>query len=513
MLPSNLGYLFEASVALQPAQPALLQGDDIVSFGQLDARCNQVANALRELGVRIGDRVAIMSSNDYRFIEMLFGTIRLGAVAVPVNVRMGDDAISHIVADSDSPVIVANTDLAPRALAVSRRVPNIKHLICVGGAGGAAVDYDSLVAAQPSSFPRRTASPDEICLQPYTSGSTGKPKGVLLSHASQIWSADMMRKVDMVDHTDRALVAVPLFHKNAMVAAVKPYLLAGGSLVILPEFDAAKVVEAIEQFRITFITGTPAMYKLVLQHCNTSRQYDVSSLRFALCGSAVVSESLLAGFQAIFRCPLVEVYGLTEGGVPVANTRCGFGKRGSCGRKVPGSEVRIVSEDGVTELGPDQIGELVVKNPALAKGYWKRPAEMAEKFKNGWLFTGDLMKQDRDGFYYFVGRKDDMINVSGEKVYPKEVEEVLATHPNVKDVAVVPAPHPVKGHVPVAFVVERSTGTSSEEEIKNFFLQRGAPYAHPRRVRFVESLPLLGTGKLDRTALKRLADETGETPA
>jgi long-chain acyl-CoA synthetase len=507
VLPSNLGYLFDASVALQPAQPALIQGGTVVSYGQLDARCNQVANALHDIGVSIGDRVALMFNNDCRFVETLFGTIRLGAVPVLVNVRMGDDAVSHIVADSESVVIVANADLAARALAVSRRVSAVRHLICVGGAGGAATDYESLLEGQLSSFPRRTVSPDEICLQPYTSGSTGKPKGVLLSHSGQVWNADTMRKATMVDHRDRALVAGPLFHKNAMVAAVKPFLLAGGAVVILPEFDAAKVIAAIEEFQITYITGTPAMYKLLLQHCSAEQQYDVSSLRFALCGSAVVSESLLADFQKVFRCPLVEIYGLTEGGVPVLNTRCGFNKRGSCGRLVPGSEVRIVAEDGINELGPDQIGELVVRNPALAKGYWKRPAETREKIKDGWLSTGDLMKQDRDGFYYFVGRKDDMINVSGEKVYPKEVEELLATHPNVKDVAVVPAPHPLKGHVPVAFVVERSTGTSTEEEIKGFFLQRGAPYAHPRRVHFVDNLPVGGTGKIDRAALKRLADE------
>ncbi len=513
MLPSDLGYLFEASVALQPAQPDVIQGNAVVSFEQLDARCNQVANALCGLGVSIGDRVAIMCGNDYRFLEMVFGTIRLGAVPVLINIRMGDDAVSHIVADSDSVVIMANADLATRALAVSRRTPNIKHLICVGGAGGAAIDYESLMEAQVPSFPRRTVSPDDICLQPYTSGSTGRPKGVLLSHRSQIWNADTMRKVSMVDHRDRALVAVPLFHKNAMVAAVKPFLLAGGTLVILPEFDAGKVVAAIEQSQITYITGTPAMYKLVLQHYRDSPHHDVSSLRFALCGSAVVSESLLLEFQSVFRCPLVEIYGLTEGGVPVANTRGGFAKRGSCGRLVPGSEVRIVADDGVVELGPDQIGELVIRNPALASGYWKRPAEAAQRFKDGWLFTGDLMKQDHDGFHYFVGRKDDMINVSGEKVYPKEVEEVLSTHPNVKDVVVVPAAHPLKGHVPVAFVVERSKGASSDEDIKNFFLQRGAPYAHPRKVHFVDSLPVGGTGKVDRVALQRLADDTRETPA
>ena len=167
--------------------------------------------------------------------------------------------------------------------------------------------------------------------------------------------------------------------------------------------------------------------------------------------------------------------------------------------------MKLVADDGVTEVGPDTPGELVTRNPGLAKGYWKLPEVTAKRFRDGWLHTGDLLRRDADGFFYFVGRKDDMFNVSGENVYPKEVEDVLLRHPNIRDACVVPAPHELKGWVPVAFVTERAPGTTSAEDLKAFFLERGAPYAYPRRVVFLDALPLTGTGKLDRQGMKQQA--------
>jgi acyl-CoA synthetase (AMP-forming)/AMP-acid ligase II len=235
----------------------------------------------------------------------------------------------------------------------------------------------------------------------------------------------------------------------------------------------------------------------------------VSSLRFGVCGSAEVPEELLDEFKRVFKAGIAESYGLTEGGpVPLTNTRWGLKKRGSCGMAYPDSEVRIVDDTGC-DTPTGEVGELLVRNPGLAKGYWKLPDVTAKKFRDGWLQTGDLMRRDADGYYYFVGRKDDMINVAGENVYPKEVEDMLLAHPNLRDACVVPAPHGTKGEVPVAFVVERERGRTSEDDVKRFFLERGAPYAHPRRVVFLDALPLGGTGKLDRSALKTRARELG----
>ena len=503
MLPDNVGRLFDVPLALVPDRVAIIQGDRELTFAELDARCNRMANALRELGVGPGDRVALMFSNDFRFLESLFGPMRLGAVAVPLNTRMGDDALQYVVDDAEAVVMIANRAMAERARGLAARVPRLKHLIVEGPAADGALEYEPLLAAVSPALERRPTGADEICMQPYTSGSTGKPKGVLLAHGGQIWNADALRKAALVDDTERGLVAVPLFHKNAMAGVVKPFLLAGGSMVILAAFDAREVIQTIDRHRVTYLTGVPAMYKMILAETETLSLADMSSVRYAVVGSAEVPDELMAEFKRVFtRAEIAESYGLTEGGpVPVTNTRWGFKKRGSCGLAFPGSDVDLVDEAGRVVDG-EGVGELITRNPGLAQGYWKLPEVTARKFRDGWLHTGDLLRRDADGYYYFIGRKDDMINVAGENVYPKEVEDILLHHPGLRDACVVPAPHAVKGEVPVAYVVAREGASPSEADVKAFFLERGAPYAHPRRVVFLAALPLGGTGKLDRTALR-----------
>jgi acyl-CoA synthetase (AMP-forming)/AMP-acid ligase II len=506
VLPSNLGHLFDAPLKLSPDGPAVLQDETVVTFEELDARCNRMANALRGLGVGAGDRVALLFTNHWKFLESLFAPMRLGAVPVPLNTRMSDEALAFVLEDSEASVLVANGETAERALKLGRGAPAVRRIVADAPEAPGFLSYESLLESSPRELPRRRTEPDEVSMQPYTSGSTGKPKGVLLTHGGQIWNADVLRKEIHVDDTERALVSVPLYHKNAMAGAVKPFLLGGGSLAILPGFDARRVIEAIERYRVTYLTGVPAMYKMILAEKDALERHDVGSVRYAICGSAEVPEELLEEFQRVFGAPIAESYGLTEGGpVPLVNSRWGLKRRGSCGMAFPGCDVKLLSEDGTREVVPGEVGELVTRNPGLAKGYWKRPEATSARFREGWLHTGDLMRRDADGFYYFLGRKDDMINVAGENVYPKEVEDVLLRHPNLRDVCVVPAPHPVKGAVPVAFVVEREKGKTTEEEAKAFFLERGAAYAHPRRVFFLDALPLGGTGKIDRAALREKA--------
>jgi len=512
MLPQNLGHLFDVPLQLQPTAPAVLQDDVVLTFRDLDERCNRMANALATLGIRAGDRIALMFSNDYRFIESLLGAMRLGAVPVPLNIRMGDEAILYVIADSEAVALIANSDMADRASCLIPHVAGIRHFVVDGDATGKAINYNQMLQAASPGFARRKTAPDEVCLQPYTSGSTGKPKGVLLTHGGQIWNTDVLCKLEAFDDTERALVAVPLYHKNAMVGAVKPMLLSGGSVVILPGFDPVQVIRSIARYKVTYMTGVPAMFSMILSQKEELLRNDVKSLRYAVCGSAEVSEELVSEFQAAFpEAIIAESYGLTEGGPdPIGNCRYGLIKRGSCGRQIPCSEVKIVGEDGVTELGYNEVGELITRNPGLAKGYWKLPEVTKKKFRDGWLYTGDLMRRDEDGFFFFVGRKDDMINVSGENVYPKEIVDILLRHPNVRDASVVPVRHPIKGTVPVAFIVQSQNGSTSAEELKQFFLKYGAPYAYPRRIYFLESMPLSGTGKVDRAQLAKLAAEFDE---
>ena len=509
-LPENLGYLFDEPLERDPSAIAVYQDDRRLRYDELNARCDRLANVLIDLGVRAGERVALLFDNDSRFLESCFGAMRVGAVPVPLNIRMGDDALAFILDDCEAKVLVASAGMSSRARVLTPRVPRVRDLVVDEESPADATAYEAALSQASDDLPRQRTEPDAVCMQPYTSGSTGKPKGVLLTHHGQVWNADVLRGAFGIDARERGLVAVPLYHKNAMSGTVKPFLIAGGSFVILNGFDPVRVIEAIERHRVTYMTAVPAMFKMMLAEKDALARHDVGSVQYVVCGSAEVPEELFSEFERVFGAPMAESYGLTEGGpVPVVNRRGSTLKRGSCGTAYPGSEAKLVAEDGLTEVDDDRPGELVTKNPGLALGYWKRPEATVEKFRDGWLHTGDFMRRDSDGYFYFLGRRDDMINVAGENVYPKEVEDLLLRCPGVRDVCVVPMPDAVKGSVPVAFVVESEPGACSETELREFTLARGAPYAHPRRIFFLDALPLGGTGKVDRAELARRV-ETAE---
>jgi long-chain acyl-CoA synthetase len=362
-----------------------------------------------------------------------------------------------------------------------------------------------LLRAAPPLATRPPHDPDAVCMQPYTSGSTGRPKGVPLTHRGQVWCADTVRRCYLFNETERALLAAPLFHKNAAMT-LKAILLAGGACVVLPGFDPVGVLRAIDRFKITYLSGVPAMYRMLLGQTEELQRCDVSSVRFATAGSAPVTVDLLEDFQRVFGAPIAEGYGLTEGGPDVLLApRWGINKLGSLGLPVPGCAVQLRADDGITEVGIGEVGELWVRNPGVTPGYHGLPEVTAERIRDGWLATRDLMRKDADGYYYFVGRSDDLINVAGENVYPKEVEQLLLRHPAVRDVAVVAGEHPVKGTVPVAFVVLSGPGAATAQELTSYFHGVGPHYAYPRVIEFVTELPLAGTGKVDRTGLQARA--------
>jgi len=307
-------------------------------------------------------------------------------------------------------------------------------------------------------------------------------------------------------------VAVPLYHKNGMLGAVKPFLMSGASVVLLPSFDAEGALRAVERHRVTYMTGVPAIYRLMMQVLET-RDFDLGSLEWGIVGSAQVPVELFDRVERTLGMRLVESYGITEGGPEVALTpRWGVRKPGWSGLIVPGVEARVADPDDPSRLRPEgEVGELLVRSPGVARGYHRNPEATAERFlEGGWLRTGDLARLDGEGYLQVVGRVDEMINAGGEHVFPKEVEERLVAHPAVREACVVPGPHEIKGEVPVAFVVadpERVSGS----DLKEWCLARGPAFAHPRDVHLRDSLPLGGTGKVDRRALTREARELAAT--
>jgi long-chain acyl-CoA synthetase len=491
--PANVGELLWRSAQLTPHAIAVVQGDAEVRFGELEWRVRRVSAQLRELGVAPGEPVLLLLPNDWRFIECLLGVARAGGVATPLNIKLGDDTLRYIADHSEARVLIVHESLLERASLLG-----IETVACLDGSWLEGVEPDEQAAA---------VTPDSPALLMYTSGSTGVPKGVLLSHANTWWQARSTQRCYMLDEEDRALITGPLYHVNALWGSLLPALWIGASAAVMPAWTAREMVEAVHRYRPTYTSGTPSMFTLLLEAWDAAPDRDLTSLELLICGSAPVPAELLASLQR--RLPGVDVlesYGLTEAGANVLTPRWGIHKLGSTGLPVPDVELRVVDpKDPSRDVDVGEVGELWSRSPANAIGYLKQPDVTAQRFlPDGWMLSGDLVSRDEQGYVTFAGRVDDMINVGGENIYPKEVETVLLQHPEVMDVAVVPAPHRVKGRAPVAFVVTRG-GKVSEDELKQWFLARGPAYAHPRRVFFIDRLPVGGTNKIDRKHLQEEA--------
>ena len=493
--PGNLGLLFEAHARAD--RPAIVDLSDPaqpkpVSYRQLDAGCNAVARGLGRAGLAPGDRIGILSLNRPEFVMTLLGAMRAGVVPVPVNVKLPADAAGYILADAGARMVFADSN-------ARRLVPASLRCVEYGKDFAQFLDPGPCTPFDPG--------PDSVAVQPYTSGSTGRPKGVLLSHYGQNWSRRILAHTRGTTPKDVILVAAPLYHKNAL-NAIKQGLTAGAVLPLLPQFDVERYIEAIGRHRCTVISGVPTMMAMVLTRRDLLAKTDTSSVRTIMMGSAPSSPELLRDLRAHFPNaePLV-VYGVTEGGpVPLGPHPEGKPRPpGSLGVPYPGTEVKLVGGAGADE------GELALRNPGILLGYHNLPEENGKRLRDGWYYTGDVFRRDRDGFYYFVGRTDDMFVSGGENIFPGEVEALLLRHPAVHQALVMPFDHELKGQVPYAFIVPRGGARVTEDELKQFALTNAPAYQHPRRVFFLEQFPLAGTNKVDREQLRRLVADSAVT--
>ena len=495
--PGNLGLLFEEHA--NEDRPALIdlrdkQEGNVVTYRELDTACNAVARGLTKKGLTPGDRIGILSLNRPEFISTLLGAMRAGVIPVPINIKLPEQTISYIIKDANIKLLFAETrfrEVFPR---------NIQAIEFDSSFDGF-LDFGSFKAFNPT--------PDSIAVQPYTSGSTGQPKGVLLTHYGQNWSRRILSHTRGTSKKDVILVAAPLYHKNAL-NAVKQGLTAGATLPLLPQFSEERYIKAIGEQRCTVISGVPTMISMVLNSKDLLSSTETSSVRTVMMGSAPSSPQLLSEIKEQFpSAEALVVYGVTEGGpVPLGPHPEGKPRpNGSIGAPYAGTEAKLIG-------GPTPYqGELVVKNPGVLFSYHNLPDETKRSIENGWYRTGDICRCDKDGFFYFLGRTDDMFVCGGENIYPIEVETLLEQHPKVHQVLVMPFEHELKGHVPYAFIIPRKKTQVSEEEIKQFALANGPPYMHPRRVFFIKNLPLTGTNKVNHELLRKwVAKKTLDTP-
>lgn len=491
----NLGDLIDRSRHLDKVALIDLGGAQAarqITYRALDTLTTAVARALAQRDLAPGERVAILAANCTEFLATYYAIMRAGLVAVPVNFKLPRSAIEYVLHDCDARLVFCD---AARRKDVPGGMPTVEF-------GSAATDgFDAFV--MPGPFDTVCPQPDTTAMFLYTSGSTGRPKGVMLSHASHLWVVQT-RAMAQDWSSQRLLVAAPLYHMNAL-ATVKFANVAHATVVLLPQFHARAYLQAIEQYRCTWLTGVPPMMAMMLREKDLLARVDLSSVQYVRMGSAPVSQSLLDQVHDVFpQAEIMNGYGTTEAGPVVFGPHPqGLPQPGlSVGYPHPAVQLRLMDAAGhdVDE------GELVVRCPALMHGYHKLPEATAKAFTaDGYYRTGDVFRHDVNGFHYFVGRVDDMFVSGGENIYPGEVEKMLEQHPAIEQACVVPMPDDIKGMKPVAFVVLKSGLVATEEDIKRYALAHAPAYQHPRRVWCVAELPLAGTNKIDRQALAERA--------
>jgi long-chain acyl-CoA synthetase len=492
-LPSkNLGSSFSATA--QPDKTALIDLRDParpleLSYRDFDAQCDAVARGLKRLGLRRGDRVGILSLNRHEALAAFYGTMRAGMVTVPISFKLAPDIVSYIVRDAGLKAILHDRERAPLCPPALLRI---------------GLDDAAAFAAfkNPGAFATVEPEGRELGMILYTSGSTGKPKGVLLSHESQRWSIErnLALNGDMTHH--RYIVAAPIFHMNATIS-IKIALAGGASIVLLPSFDARLYAGAIARFRVTWLTSVPTMLALVARERELLGTLDLSSVERVTMGSAPLTQALVDKVQALFpNAAINNSYGTTEAGpTPFGPHPRGL-PRPAVAAGYPHHGMEVELREGPS---PDE-GVLYMRSPMHMEGYNNLPEKTAEVMRDGWYRSGDIMRRDADGFYYFLGRADDMFVVGGENVWPGEVERLVERVPGVHQALVVPVADEIKGALPFCFVVKQPGAAVDEAAVKAYTIANGPAFAHPRFVAFIEAVPLAATNKPDRRVLTAEAE-------
>lgn len=505
--------LLARSAGRVPHRPALVFRERRLLYADLLAGVRRIGGRLQALGVTHGDRVLLVLPNIPEFGASYLGILAAGATVVPLNPQLKADEVRYVLEDAQPTAIICSHPVYPLlqaarqglGRAVAALVPDAPADGVARGDVGAAGSPDVEGFAPPPIQPSDVAA----CL--YTSGTTGRPKGTLLTHGNLLANIESFRQILPLTEEDVFLTVLPLFHAFAATVMFLQPLSVGATIVLEPRFVPDIILQAIAQHRVTHFAGVPSMFAML---ANLPRPVpsatggdslgaaDFSAWRLCISGGAPLPPAVLAAFEAKFGVPIYEGYGPTEcSPVLTVNPPLGVRKIGSVGPAIPQVELRVVDDLG-NPLPAGEVGEIVARGPNVMQGYLNRPEETAEVLRDGWFHTGDLGRVDQDGYYYILDRKKDMIIVGGLNVYPREVEQVLGSHPAVAEAAVIGVPDAVRGEVPKALIVLRDAQTAGPQEILQWCRQRLANYKVPRTVEFVPQLPKTATGKIIKALLK-----------
>jgi len=485
---TNFAQELLAAAADAPDRPAVRLDDHTLSYAALDGAVARAAGLLRERGVKAGDRVGMQLPNVPYFPIVYYALLRLGAIVVPMNPLLKGNEVAYHLSDAGARLMVGWHEFEQHARAGSNDAGAECILVEPEGV------EDRLDRATPIENVEERAD-DDAAVIIYTSGTTGTPKGATLTHANLRSGAQVGR--DLVDAgPDSVVVAtLPLFHVFGMNTVMNTALVARGLITLVPRFEPAKVLEVIERDSATTFAGVPTMYAGLLNHPDRGR-HDYSALELCISGGSALPVEVLRGFDEAFGAKILEGYGLSETtGMASFNQRDRERKPGSIGMPAGGTEMKVVDDDG-TEVPQGEPGEIVMRGPFVMKGYWNRDDATDEVMRDGWFHTGDIATVDDDGYFFIVARKKDLIIRGGYNVYPREIEELLFTHPGVLEAAVVGVPHDSLGEEVGAAVVLRDDEHATPDELRDFAKSKLAAYKYPRIVWLLDELPKGPTGKI-----------------
>jgi len=492
---------------LNPQKMAIkLENEKGWTYRQLDETANRYGNALREMGVSKGDRVGILLYNTLEYWALYFAIAKVGAVAVRINFRLSSEEFKYILNDSGTKVLCFHSSLRDALEPIVKNV-NVEQFIALNDNHSIpdwALNWSVLENGNPGSIMGNTNISDPVMLM-YTSGTTGRPKGALWSHSNTLWFSSMQIMKWGINENTVAMTTGPLYHVGAMEDFALPTILAGGTIILTKSgnFNINHSLAIAEQEKVTDMMLFPFMIYELLHNTNEN-DFPLESIRTMYSGGDPVRPWAIQQLKKRYpHIGLVQVYGLTEG-TPIATSLDGEDaeKKGhTVGKPLPMTEVKVVNDDG-DEVPVGEIGEICIKSPVVCEGYWNRPDANVETFINGWCYTGDLGQVDEEGYLTVSGRKKDMIRSGGENIYAAEIENILMTHPNIADVAVIGIPDPKYIETVCAVVIAKDRSAIDEEGVIHYCKQHLASYKKPKVIYFVDEIPRTPSGKIQKYILR-----------
>jgi long-chain acyl-CoA synthetase len=497
---TNLAQNLIDTAAKEGPHPALRMDEAHLTYDEFRDAALRVAASLQSRGIEPGDRVGMVLPNVLSFPIVFYGALLAGAAVVPMNPLLKAREVEYYLRDSGARIVVAAESSAGPAAEAAGTVGI--DSVAVGPALP-----EELMAAEglPGAVDRADGDTAVIL---YTSGTTGQPKGAELTHAGLNSNARTTQETLLESTPDDVIMGcLPLFHVFGLTCSLNAGVLAGSSLTLLPRFDGTKALSVVERDGVTVFQGVPTMFSAML-HSPEAATTDVSSLRLCVSGGSAMPVEVMRSFEETFGCIVLEGYGLSETS-PVASFNHPHAERkpGSIGTPIRGVEMRLVDDDGKDVAGAE-VGEIAIRGENVMKGYWQRPEDTAKAIPDGWFRTGDLARQDEDGYFFIVDRKKEMIIRGGYNVYPREIEEALYEHPAVAEVACIGIQHPDLGEEVAAAVALKPGASADPEELKAFVKERVAAYKYPRHVWLVDALPKGPTGKILRRSVQ-VPEEVG----